>query len=769
MRCNTVWSLCVWMLQWATINEDDREVGGAVADKQLEFFARCAGGFEQVLGDELRTLHMRRVRPQVGGAIFFGTVADAYRACLWLRVATRVQLVLARVVSVDAQTLYEGVHALPWEELLVPGATIAVDAHGENDELRNTKFVALKVKDAVCDALRERSGARPDVDPHNPDFAIDVAVHPRKATIYLNLSGASLHRRGYREDGVQTEAPLKETLAAGVLLAAGWPEIASHGGVMVDPMCGSGTFAVEGAMMAAGIAPGLLRERWGFEGWLGHEPQVWERVRGEAREGAAGHTDAIVIAGDLDAHAVDIAKDNARRAGVEQLVRFHVDDAARLGRHLRGLRGRQEVPGLLVANPPYGQRLGSVDELPRVNAALASAVASLPESWKVALITPDGSVDTALGRTADQTISCHNGPIRTWVRLYEGGFAHRLEQQVISLSGRQVSVPVAEENSAQFAARLRKAGKERLRWARREGIGCFRVYDADLPDYALSVDLYLGSAEHEGQRWAIVEERRRPGKVDEQRAARRFADAVALTAATLDVPREQVIARAWRTERDRRGRRDGDAGPAPLVVSEHGLTFEVDLNGRPDTGLPIALRGVRELVSDRAKDARVANLFATTGAATVYAAAAGARSTTSIDTFEDRVEWVRSALARNGCEGMRHRLAREDARVWLQREAMAKRTYDLVVCVPPTWMPARTTGEGDWELQRDHAKLLAEAARILAPKGEIVFACELRGFSFARDALAKAGLAVEDVSARSLPHDCERSGKDHHCYLLRKM
>ena len=339
---------------------------------------------------------------------------------------------------------------------------------------------------------------------------------------------------------------------------------------------------------------------------------------------------------------------------------------------------------------------------------------------------------------------------------------------MVSLSGKQVRVPVAEENSTQFAARLRKAGKERLRWARREGIGCFRVYDADLPDYALTVDLYLGSSEDEGQRRAVVEERRRPGKVDEQRAARRFADAVSLASAILDVPRENVVARAWQSERDRKSRRISEVATVPLVVAEHGHSFAIDLNGRPDTGLPLVLRGVRELVAKRARDNRVANLFATTGAATAYAASGGAKSTVSIDAFEDRVEWVRSSLARNGLSGRQHHFAREDARTWLEREAKAGHAYDLVVCAPPTWMPSCRAGESDWELQRDHAQLIASAARAMSPRGEIVFACELRGFSLDRDALARAGLAAEDVSAQTLPHDFERSGKDYHCYLLRR-
>ena len=481
--------------------------------EELEFFARCASGFEQVLARELKGLRMRRVRPLLGGVAFFGTLEDGYRACLWLRSATRVQLVLARVAASDAEELYRAVKAYAWERQLRRGATIAVDAHGENDELRNSKFTALKVKDGLCDRLRERLDWRPDVDAHDPDFAVNVALHREKATIYLNLSGASLHRRGYRADGVQTEAPLKETLAAGLLLAAGWQDLAREGGVLVDPMCGSGTLAIEGALMAADLAPGLLRERWGFEGWQGHDPTLWDQVRDAAvARGEAGGNGALILAGDLDAQAIAIARDNAARAGVARLVRFSVDDAARLARHLRGKRIAHAPGGLLVANPPYGQRLLSKDDLPKVNEALRTAVEALPAGWSTALITPDAGVDTALGMVPDELISCYNGPIKAWVRIYRHGAGERQACEVVSLAGVRRSVPVAEATSEQFAARLRKVARESVRWARRNQVSCLRVYDADLPDYALSVDLYL--AEGAGGAHAVVEERRRPGSVD---------------------------------------------------------------------------------------------------------------------------------------------------------------------------------------------------------------------------------------------------------------
>ncbi len=729
---------------------------------EREYFARCAGGFEDVLAQELRSLRMRRVRPQVGGVIFYGSLADAYRACLWLRCATRVQLVLERVPASDAEALYQGIYALQWEEHVPSWATIAVDAHGENPELRNTTFVAMKVKDAVCDRLRELRGVRPDVNPKNPDIAIDVAVHPKKATVYLNLSGASLHRRGYREEGVQTEAPLKETLAAGILLAAGWPEHAQAGGALVDPMCGSGTFAIEAAMMAADIAPGLLREHWGFEGWMQHDTALWEQVCAEVQMSRTYDTGLVALAGDLDARAIEIARANARRAGVDDLIHFFVDDAANIKRHLRALRVR-DGGGLLVANPPYGQRLLSDAELPKVNAALSSAIEVLPRGWKAALVTPDTTLDTALGRTPTQVIACHNGPLQVWVRLYDLDGKRQL-LDITSLSGTQRSVPVADAGSAQFAARLRKAGKERARWARKEGVGCYRVYDADVPDFAVIVDLYEGV---DGNRHAVVQEHRRPASIDELRAGRRFADAVALSSAVLDIPVENVLVRPWESER-RGSRKVGRDDVCPVVVIESGCTFGLDLNGRPDTGLPLEMRGVRALVGSMASGKRVANLFGTTGAASVYAAAAGASSIVSVDAFADRVELMRDTMRRNGHVGKRYRYTCEDARTWLEREAKAHNTYDLVVCAPPTWLAARNPNEQVWELQRDHVALLRQAAQVLAKDGTIVFACYERTFKLDKQKLQTMGLQVKDVSAQTLPHDFERSAKTYHCYLISK-
>ena len=714
-----------------------------MAGRQLEFFARCAAGFEAVLADELRGLGVTRVRPLKGGVSFFGTLENGYRVCLWSRVATRVELVVMRIGASDAEELYAGVREIAGERRVRSGATVAVRAHGTNPALRNTQFTALKVKDALCDRLREARGSRPDVDGKNPDFQLEVALHERRATVSLNFSGPSLHRRGYREPGVQSEAPLKETLAAGMLMAAGWTRLADEGGMLVDPMCGSGTLAIEGAMMAAGIAPGLLRERWGFTAWLEHREDLWEAALAEAKALAEGSwTPARIVAGDVDAHAVELARANARRAGVEQFVRFHVDDAARLGKHVR--RG-QALPtcGLLAANPPYGERLLSRDELPAVYASLAQAVNDVPRGWDVAIITPDAGIDQALGRTPEQVIACKNGPIPAWVRLYQTDVPP-LMHQLVSLGGRQLSVPLAEQGSTQFAARLRKEGKRLIRRARREGMGCFRVYDADLPDYVVRVDVLEGAGPQEGERFLRVDEPRRSHAADAQRASRRFADAVALSCAVLDVHRANAVAQEWLDDARASVRRDAQRTPRFVTVEEDGVLVSTDLSGTPGMCLVPEQRELRRAVTERCDGGRFANLFAGGGAATAWAAKGGARGSVTVDASKERLAWVRGVLELNGLAGPSHRMVQADVRSWLVAEARAHHSYDLVVCVPPAYLAARGKG-GDWDYARDCSELLRLVAAVLSRNGELLFMPPLGSGELEASLLAAVGLRCEKL------------------------
>ena len=417
---------------------------------------------------------------------------------------------------------------------------------------------------------------------------------------------------------------------------------------------------------------------------------------------------------------------------VAQLIRFSVADAADLGRRLEALPGGMPACGLVAVNPPYGHRLQTPEQLSSTYAALSGGLAVLPSGWRMAAITPDAGIDTALGSRADRTIACYNGPLRASVRLYDAVPSQRRQIEVVSLAGKRCEVAVAEQNSVQFAARLRKVAKERAKWARRAGVSCYRIYDADLPEYALSVDVF--DTVDRGL-FARIEEHPAPASIDADRADIRFADACALARAVLGLepPRAAALSRK-REEHE------------PLVVSvgEGGHVFEVNLAALQDTGLPLDHRATRELLADLADGARFLSLGSYAGVPAVYAAAGGAREATVVDPASSYLAWAERNLEANG---VRARTERAEIAGWLARASR----YDLIYADASAF-PSQET--------------LLQAARALTPGGRLVLTARSRTFKLDDAALEAAGFSVEDVTARTIPHDFERTPKIHRCWLI---
>ncbi|HQC73485.1 MAG TPA: THUMP domain-containing protein, partial [Candidatus Competibacteraceae bacterium] len=308
-----------------------------------DFIATAPAGVEAVLAAELAALGIKEPRPARAGVRFSGTLEQAYRVCLWSRTASRILLLLAAFPAADAEALYAGVHALPWEEHLATDGTLSVDFAGSGPGIDHSHFGAQRVKDAIVDRFRMRYGQRPSVARQQPDLRIAVQWREDQVTVALDLSGDSLHRRGYREATVL--APLKETLAAALLLKMNWPTIAASGGAFCDPLCGSGTLAIEAAWIVGDRAPGLLRPHWGFSGWLGHVPALWNRLLAEGHERAAAGLTRIpaILASDRDPRAVRATTVNATRAGVAEQLRIRCKDLAQAA-------APAGSPGLLLTN-----------------------------------------------------------------------------------------------------------------------------------------------------------------------------------------------------------------------------------------------------------------------------------------------------------------------------------------------------------------------------------------------------------------------------------
>lgn len=340
--------------------------------------------------------------------------------------------------------------------------------------------------------------------------------------------------------------------------------------------------------------------------------------------------------------------------------------------------------------------------------------------------------------------------------------------------GRDHEVAVWDASADQFAARLRKCAKERRKWAKRERISCYRVYDADLPDFAVAVDLYLGAGQSEGRRFAVVAEYAAPKKVDPDAARRRFEDACAIVTVVLDVPPENVFAK--RRVRDKGGGQYTQEQHAsrvaftaePDYARQREYLVELDFGGYLDTGIFLDHRVTRQQVGKMSQGARFLNLFAYTGTATLHAAGGGAETTTTVDMSQTYLDRARRNMERNGFTGPRHRFVRADVTDWIVREAESGREYDLVFCDPPTFSNSKAMGRRTWDVQRDHVLLLDYIERMLAPGGLIVFSNNLRSFRLDEAGLYDIGLDVREVTADTIPHDFERNPRIHRCFLLER-
>ena len=736
----------------------------------LSLLASAPRGFADLLARELTSCGAQGVRERTLQVAFSGSLECAYRVCLWSRIANRVYLELAHFEAHDAREFHAAVSALDWTAQLAPGATLACDFSGHHPSITHTHFGALKLKDGIVDALRAATGSRPDVAREKPDVRVHAHAHGTHITLSIDLSGESLHRRGYREGA--GEAPLKENVAAGVLLRAGWESLVAgpaHGQELarpaagpavapaaqfIDPLCGSGTLCIEAALIAADRAPGLTREYFGFLKWRGHDAALWERLRAEAEARArAGDATRVRLYGrDHDARAIEHARPNAGRAGIAHLV--HFETGALAGAMPPAAGGA----GLVCTNPPYGERLGDRDHARSVHRELGAVLRERFQGWSAAVLTTP-ELGLELGLRAYRTHTVWNGPIEC--RLLRMLVTPQSERQP-GMLGRGVAQHKGSAGARMFANRLAKNLKRLRSWAEREGISCYRLYDADMPEYAFAIDLYR-VIEPQGS-WLYVQEYAAPAEIEREAVQRRRGEVLASLPEVTGVPAECIRLRTRR--RTRRGEqylKRGEQGQFHTVL-ESGLRLRVNFDDYLDTGLFLDHRITRARLCAAAHGRHFLNLFAYTGSATVYAAAGGALSTTSVDLSATYLAWARDNLALNSVAGNRHRFVQADCRVWLDEAARGAARYELIFVDPPTFSNSKRM-QGVLDIGRDHPELIDACARLLAPGGLIVFSTNAQRFRL--DAGLSERYDIRDISAATLPLDFARSPRIHRCYEVR--
>ena len=768
-----------------------------------EFFATCPKGFERLLAGELASLGATGVRALHGQVAFSGALADAYRVCLWSRIASRVVLVLSHGAAADADELYDAASSIDWESHLSLSSTFAVDAHGVNDQLRNTQFIALRVKDAVCDRMQARFGGRPSVEARHPDVTIIARVRGERVTLGIDLSGEPLFHRGFgrrsADDGL---GGLRADYAAAMLAAGSWHRCLRHDTpTLATAYAGSGTILVEAAGAALDRAPGLLRSRWGFDRWLGHDAAAWEALLDEADEraekGGERASSLRLVSLDDRPGAASAARTALRSAGLDV--------------SLDTLTSRDSLADVL-AGADASSTLGVCDlswlrtaELAREVSALGCVTTladSLPTGSPLAAFVLGDSLDAALGMAPADSVATLLGRDEATIRLYtetdetratsddNEALAAPAPRATVTLKD-GTTIPVLVSASNQFAARLQKVAKLRAKWSKREDVSCYRVYDADLPDYAVAIDLYQASEASRGRdkggRWLVVQEYAAPKGIDLDLAHRRLLDVLAIAPRVLGVDPNDVTLRVrkrakggsqYASEQEegadtRPGRRSRLAlAPGSHLVDEGGLIFEVNLAERLDTGLFLDHRDVRAQVRELAKGTkgskRFLNLFAYTGTATCYAADGGAKHTTTVDLSRTYLDWAERNMERNGFTGDEHEYVQADVVRWISEQRRTRNRWDLVFCDPPTFSNSKRMGRDSFDVQRDHAELLIGVSRLLTADGVCLFSCNLRGFTPDAEKLERYGVEIEDVTEGTIPEDFSRNAKIHHVYLVKR-
>ncbi|MGY4493422.1 bifunctional 23S rRNA (guanine(2069)-N(7))-methyltransferase RlmK/23S rRNA (guanine(2445)-N(2))-methyltransferase RlmL [Pseudomonas sp. TE3610] len=748
---------------------------------RYELFLTCPKGLEGLLAEEATALGLEDTREHTSAVRGMADMETAYRLCLWSRLGNRVLLVLKRFAMKDAEDLYHGVHDVEWADHLLPDGTLAVEFSGHGSGIDNTHFGALKVKDAIVDKLRTPEGERPSVDKLNPDLRVHLRLDRGEAILSLDLSGHSLHQRGYRLQ--QGAAPLKENLAAAILIRSGWPRIAAEGGALADPMCGVGTFLVEAAMIAADIAPNLKRTRWGFSAWLGHVPALWRKLHDEAlaRADAGLAKPPLWIRGyEADPRLIQPGRNNVERAGLSDWIKIYQGEVATFEP-----RPDQNQKGLVICNPPYGERLGDEASLLYLYQNLGERLRQACLNWEAAVFTGAPDLGKRMGIRSHKQYSFWNGALPCKLLLikvlpdqFVTGERRTPEQRALEReqADEQATQPAADpyarvnkngnpikpapvvveqarlsEGGQMFANRLQKNLKSLGKWARREKVDCYRVYDADMPEYALAIDLY-----HD---WVHVQEYAAPKSIDPEKAQARLFDALAAIPQALGIDKSRVIIkRRERQSGTKQYERQSTQGQF-TEVQEGGVKLLVNLTDYLDTGLFLDHRPMRLRIQREAAGKRFLNLFCYTATASVHAAKGGARSTTSVDLSKTYLDWARRNLSLNGYSD-KNRLEQGDVMAWLQA---SRDEYDLIFIDPPTFSNSKRM-EGVFDVQRDHVELLDLAVARLAKDGVLYFSNNFRKFQL--DEHLGERYQVEEISAQTLDPDFARNSKIHRAWKI---
>lgn len=704
-------------------------------NKELKLYVSCPLNTEELLLEEVIKLGGENAKISPSGVSFLGNLETVYKVCLCSRIGGKLFLELVEFELNDQRDIYTQAKSINWEDHFSLEDTFATSAAVVKSRIKNSKYASLLVKDAIADYFTEKYDSRPNVEVNKPSVKVHLHVNKNVASISLDLSGESLHRRGYRKGNAQ--AALKENVAAALLYRSNWPQMSEEGKNFIDPMCGSGTLLIEAALMATNTPSGYYRFYYGFYGWKQHDVELWEDVFDKA-EAQIVPFKGDIRGFDMDKEAISQSIENIKCAGFDKLI--HVEKSELTAFEV--VDSMTHNTGLICINPPYGVRLGDVTELKKLYIEFSEVFFNLLPGWKLSIITGEDELSRIIPFKIDKKHTLFNGAIKCTVSHFS--LDEDKHKKIAPLS------PAGEA----FKNRLIKRKKHLSKWARRNDISCYRVYDADLPDYNVAIDIYE-------DKWIFVAEYQAPKDIQEHIVKKRLNDVLRVIPEVFEIDPDNIFLKAKKKQKGLGLNNKTQESQEFHIMNENGVKFYVNFKDYKDTGIFLDQRPLRRKIKEDAKDKRVLNLFAYTGTSTTVAAIAGAKSTITVDSSKSNLDWAKKNIQLNGLYSRDHQFFLSECKEWVKKD---RNRYDIILVDSPSFYKSNSSRDLI-DMQDDYIELLNLCVKLLDREGVLYFSNNYKKFKF--DEKLFPLLDIVEITNTSLDEDYLGNPKIHRSWEIR--
>ncbi|AEO08152.1 bifunctional 23S rRNA (guanine(2069)-N(7))-methyltransferase RlmK/23S rRNA (guanine(2445)-N(2))-methyltransferase RlmL [Buchnera aphidicola] len=694
-------------------------------------FASTHFGTEQLLKQELLRLGIKNSTIINGGVYYEANDFLLYKTLMWSRIASRIFLCITNFYIKNSQDLYLKIYDIDWNKIFYKNSTFAINFKGTNNIIRNSLFGALITKDAIIDQFRKKYCIRLNINLIEPDIRIKLLLLNNNIIhVMLDLSGESLHKRGYRKFFNQT--PIKENLASAIIINSGWNKNLP----IIDPMCGSGTLLIEAAMMASNRAPGLKRSKWGFQSWKDYNKKIWTQIIQEAKEkfeiGMQTCLKNFFIGYDSNTDIIKKAKINALHAGVLKIIEFKTQNLE----NFKNINQTKIESGILLTNPPYGNRYKTESQLVSLYIQLGIISKNYFENWKLSIFSASKFLFNFLQMKPNKKYFFKNGSLD----CIQHNYTIYLKNKVII--------------NNEYENRLKKNFKKFKKWADIQNIECFRIYNADLPNYNIIVDVY--------KNWIVIQEYQAPKEIHSYKTLRRLCDAIYYTKKILSVSIDNIIFKIRKKNTHKTQYKKLSNSNNFILIQEYHAKFLVNLIDYIDTGLFSDKRILRKLLGKMSYDKDFLNLFSYTATASVYAGLGNAKSTTSIDISNTYIKWSMKNMAINNLTGSQHIFIKSDCLKWIKK---THKTFDLIFINPPTFSNSKNMNQS-FDVKKDYFNLMINLKKILRYHGYIIFSSSTKNFELDYNFMNKIKLYAKKITQQVQSKDYLKYSNNYHSWLI---